>query len=65
MQIDAIWYKIFIAQEKKHHFDEGLCLYCGESGHKTNNCPKEQHRHTFKMKSTIISNNLQPKNGEA
>jgi hypothetical protein len=41
MQIDVVWYKPLIAQEKKRRFDGGLCLYCGESGHKADNCPKK------------------------
>jgi hypothetical protein len=57
MQIDAIWYKPLTPQEKKRHFDGGLCLYCGESGHKADNCPKKQHHHTFKMRSATTSSN--------
>jgi hypothetical protein len=65
MQIDAVRYKPLIAQEKKRCIDGGLCLYCGISGHKADNCPKNQHRHTFKMRSATISSNLQTENGEA
>jgi hypothetical protein len=59
MQIDAIQYKPLTAQEKKRCFDGGLCLYCGESGHKADKCPKKQHCHTFKMRSATKSSNLQ------
>jgi hypothetical protein len=65
MQIDAIWYKPLTAQEKKHHFDGGLCLNCGKSGHKADNCPKKQHRHTFKMRSATTSSNSWTENGAA
>jgi cobalamin biosynthesis Mg chelatase CobN len=27
-------------EERKRRFDEKLCLYCGQSGHSTANCPK-------------------------
>jgi hypothetical protein len=40
MQIDAIRYKPLIKQEKKRRFDGGLYLYCRESSHKADNCPK-------------------------
>jgi hypothetical protein len=59
MQIDTIRYKPHTTQEKKRCFDGGLYLYYGESGHKVDKCPKKQHRHTFKMRSTTISSNLQ------
>jgi hypothetical protein len=65
MQIDVVRYKQLLAQEKKRHFDRGLYLYCRESGHKVDNCPKKQHRHTFKMKNATTSSNSEPKNGEA
>jgi hypothetical protein len=65
MQIDVVRYKPLIAQEKKHRFDGGLCLYCGKSGHKADNCPKKQHRHTFKMRSATTSSNSQTEHGEA
>jgi hypothetical protein len=58
MQIDVVWYKPLTAQEKKRRFDRSLCLYCGESGHKADNCLKKQHRHTFKMRRAITSSNL-------
>jgi hypothetical protein len=63
LQIDAVQYKLLIAQEKKRHFDGGLCLYCGESGHKVDKCLKKQYSHTFKMKSATISSNSRPENG--
>jgi hypothetical protein len=65
MQIDAVRYKPFTVQEKKHRFNGGLCLYYGESGHKADKCPKKQHRHTFKMKRATTSSNLQTENGKA
>ena len=65
MRIHAGQYKPLTAQEKKCHFDRGLCLYCEEGGHKSNNYLKKQYCHTFKMMSTTTSSNLQPKNGEA
>jgi hypothetical protein len=65
MQIDVVRYKPLTAQEKKHFFDGGLCLYCREGGHKADNCPKKQHCHTFKMENTTTSSNSQPENGEA
>jgi hypothetical protein len=65
MQIDAVQYKPLTAQKKKRCFDRGLCLYCGKSGHKANNCPKKQHCHTFKMGSTTTLSNSKLGNGEA
>jgi hypothetical protein len=65
MQIDALRYKPFTAQKKKLRFNRGLCLYCGESSHKIDNCRNKQHCHTFKMRSATISSNSQPENGEA
>jgi hypothetical protein len=59
MQIDVIRYKPLTAQEKNRRFDGGLCLYCGEGGHKADNCLKKQHHHTFKMRSATTSSNLQ------
>src|SRR5579863_3439726 len=31
-------------QERKHHMDKNLCLYCGEAGHKAINCTKPPNR---------------------
>ena len=28
------------ADERKHRFDQGLCMFCGGSGHKAKECPK-------------------------
>jgi hypothetical protein len=65
MQIDVVRYKPLTAQEKKRHFDGGLCLYCGEGGHKADTCPKKQHCHTSKMRSATTSSNSQLENREA
>jgi hypothetical protein len=65
MQIDALRYKPLTVQDKKRRFGGGLCLYYEESGYKADNCPKKQHRHTFKMKSATTSNNSQTENGAA
>ena len=43
MQIDAVRVKTFIPEEKKRHMEEGLCLYCGEEGHKAGNGPKKKN----------------------
>jgi hypothetical protein len=65
MQIDAIRFKPLTTQEKKCCFDGGSCLYCGENGHKADNCSKKQHRCTFKMRSATTSSNPLPENKEA
>jgi hypothetical protein len=64
MQIHAIRYKPLTTQEKKRRFDGGLYLYYEEGGHKVDNCPIKQHRHTFKMRSATTSSTSQSKNGE-
>jgi hypothetical protein len=64
MQIDAVRFKPLTPQEKKRRFEEGLCLYCGEPGHKADSCSKKQHRHTFKTRSTFVGDHQQSKNEE-
>ena len=60
MQIDAARVETFTPEEKKRHMKEGLCLYCGEEGHKVVNCLKKQNRRIVKTRSAVI-----PKNNDA
>ena len=43
MPIDAALVRTLIPKEKKRRMEEGLCLYCGEEGHKVGNCLKKQN----------------------
>ena len=42
MQIDATRFKPLTAEEKRRRFEQNLCLYCGEAGHKAGTCSKKQ-----------------------
>ena len=57
MQIDAVRFKPLTPQKKKRRMEEGLCLYCGEEGHKVGNCPKKQNRRVTKTRGAIIQEN--------
>jgi hypothetical protein len=57
MQIDAARVRTLTPEEKKRRMEEGLCLYCGEEGHKVGNCPKKQNRRTVKTRSAVIPEN--------
>jgi hypothetical protein len=55
MQIDAVRFKPLTTEEKKRRYEQGLCLYCGEAGHKAGGCLKKQH--ATKTRSAIIQEN--------
>jgi hypothetical protein len=57
MQIHAARVRTLTPEEKKRRMEEGLCLYCGEEGHKVGNCPKKQNRRTVKTRSAVIPEN--------
>lgn len=57
MQIDAVRVKSLTPEEKKRRMEEGLCLYCGEEGHKAANCPKKPNRRIVKTRSFVIQEN--------
>jgi hypothetical protein len=57
MQIDAARVRTLTPEEKKRRMEEGLCLYCGEEGHKVGSCPKKQNRRTVKTRSAVIPEN--------
>lgn len=57
MQIDAVHFKSLTLVEKKRRMEEGLCLYCGEEGHKARNCPKKQNRRIVKTRGTFVQEN--------
>lgn len=57
MQIDAARVRALTPEEKKRRMEEGLCLYCGEEGHKVGNCPKKQNRRIVKTRSAVIPEN--------
>lgn len=64
MQIDAARFKPLTPQEKKRRFEENLCLYCGESGHKIDRCHKKPLRQAFKTRSAAIGSDENTKNEE-
>jgi hypothetical protein len=57
MQIDATRFKPLTPEEKKQRFEENLCLYCGEPGHKIDGCPKKRKLPVTKIRSATISEN--------
>ena len=57
MQIDAVRFKPLSPQEKKRRLEEGLCLYCGEVGHKAGDCPKKQKLRNIKTRGAFIQEN--------
>ena len=57
MQIDAARVKTLTPEEKKRRMEEGLCLYCGEEGHKVGNCPNKQNRRIIKTRSAVVPEN--------
>jgi transposase InsO family protein len=44
-------------EERERRIQNNLCLYCGESGHKVNSCPKRSERslNTMELCSTFVS----------
>jgi len=57
MQIDTARVRSLTPTEKKRRMEEGLCLYCGEEGHKVGNCPKKQNWRPVKTRSAVIPEN--------
>jgi hypothetical protein len=57
MQIDAARFKTLTPEEKERRMENGLCLYCGEEGHKAGNCHKKLNRRTVKTRSALIPEN--------
>ena len=57
MQIDAVRVKSLTPEERKRHMDEGLCLYCGDQGHRAGSCPRQQNRRIVKTRGTIMQEN--------
>ena len=57
MQIDAVRTKTLTLEEKKRRMEEGLCLYCGDGGHRAGNCPKKQNRRIVKTRSALVQEN--------
>jgi len=57
MQIDSVRVKPLTLEEKKRRMEEGLCLYCGEEGHRAGNCPKKQNRRTVKTRGAFVQEN--------
>ena len=57
MQIDAARVRSLTLEERKRRMEKGLCLYCGEEGHKAGNCSKKQNRRTVKTRSAVIPEN--------
>jgi Retrotransposon gag protein len=57
MQIDAVRVKTLSPEERKRRMEEGLCLYCGEVGHKVGSCPKKQNRRTVRTRGAIVQEN--------
>lgn len=57
MQIDAVRFKPLTAEERKRRFEQNLCLYCGEAGHKAVDCRKKQKPQTTRLRSTSMQEN--------
>ena len=57
MQIDTIRVKHLTPEEKKRRMEEGLCLYCGEGGHRVPNCPKKPNQRIIKTNAAIVHEN--------
>jgi hypothetical protein len=57
MQIDAVRVKPLTPEERKRRMEGGLCLYCGEQGHRAGSCPKKQNRHVVKTRGAIMQEN--------
>ena len=57
MQIDAVRVKTLTPEERKRRMEEGLCLYCGEEGHKVGSCPKKQNRSTVRTRVAFVQEN--------
>ena len=49
------------ADERKHRFDQGLCMFCGGSGHKAKECPKSGSRAAKARAATTITAMLEAK----
>jgi hypothetical protein len=57
MQIDAVRFKPLTPEERRRRMEEGLCLYCGEQGHKAGSCPKKQNRRIVRTRGAIMQEN--------
>ena len=57
MQIDAVRVKSLSPEERKRRMEEGLCLYCGEPGHRAGSCPKKHNRNVVKTRGAIMQEN--------
>ena len=57
MQIDAVRVKTLTPEEQKQHIEEGLCLYCGEEGHKVGNYSRKQHQRVIKTRGAFVQEN--------
>ena len=57
MQIDATRFKPLTQEENKRRFEENLCLYCGEPGHRANDCSKKRKLPVTKIRSATIQEN--------
>ena len=40
-------------QERKHHIDNNLCLYCGKPGHKATECTAPPNHHPQPLQSRL------------
>ena len=49
------------ADERKHRFNQGLCMFCGGSGHKAKECPKSGSRAAKARAATTITAMLEAK----
>jgi len=47
MELDAsssTKFKPLTPEERKRRYDNNLCLYCGEGGHRATECPKKKNK---------------------
>ena len=57
MQIDATRFKPLTPEERKRRFEEKLCLYCGEPGHRADGCSKKRKPLVTMIRSATIQEN--------
>ncbi len=57
MQIDAVRFKPLTAEERKRRYEQNLCLYCGEAGHKAIDCSRKRKPQMTRLRSTSVQEN--------
>ncbi|KAG6327595.1 hypothetical protein ID866_11494 [Astraeus odoratus] len=50
-------------EERKRHLDNKLCMFCGDNGHFSDNCPKKANKGKAKACATNATQSLQEQSG--